>query len=126
MKRKLVSSLLAVVWFSSAFAQSSPAKWVNGLLVDAKGMTLYTFDKDTNNKSNCEDACLKAWPALVAGADMKVSAPYSVLTRGDGAKQVALDGKPLYYFAGDQKPGDVNGDKSGGVWHVVRTNGKGY
>jgi hypothetical protein len=34
--------------------------------------------------------------------------------------QWAFDGRPLYYFAGDAKAGDANGDGSGGVWHVVR------
>ena len=33
--------------------------------------------------------------------------------------QWAVKGKPLYYFAGDAKPGERNGDGSGGTWHVV-------
>jgi predicted lipoprotein with Yx(FWY)xxD motif len=40
--------------------------------------------------------------------------------RTGGGMQWGADGKPLYYFAGDAQPGDVNGDNSGGVWHVVR------
>jgi predicted lipoprotein with Yx(FWY)xxD motif len=119
MKRKIITALITSALVGVVSAQSNPVKWTNGLLSDAKGMTLYTFDKDTKSKSNCNDACLKAWPALVATSDMKLSAPYGVLTRDDGAKQISIDGKPLYYFAGDTKPGDANGDKSGGVWHVV-------
>ena len=41
------------------------------------------------------------------------------LIDASGAKQWTVGGKPLYYFAGDAKPGDRNGDGSGGVWHVV-------
>jgi predicted lipoprotein with Yx(FWY)xxD motif len=112
----LVSSTLA----STAFAQASPAKFVNGLLVDGKGMTLYTFDKDAPNKSNCNDGCLKAWPALVAGNEMKIAAPYSLVVRDDGIKQVAFSAKPLYYYVADQKAGDITGDKVNGVWHAIR------
>ena len=38
--------------------------------------------------------------------------------------QWAYKGKPLYFFAGDAKAGDVNGDKQGGVWHVIRGDAK--
>jgi predicted lipoprotein with Yx(FWY)xxD motif len=120
MKRTLIATLFSTVVAASAFAQSAPTKWVNGLLVDAKGMTLYTFDKDANNKSNCNDSCLKVWPALVAGNDTKVATPYSIVARDDGGKQIALNGKPLYTYAADQKAGDVTGDNSGGVWHAIR------
>jgi hypothetical protein len=34
--------------------------------------------------------------------------------------QWGWNGKPLYYFAGDRGPGDVEGDGLGGVWHAVR------
>ena len=39
--------------------------------VDAKGMTLYTFDKDGKDKSNCYDKCALAWPPYKAAADAK-------------------------------------------------------
>jgi predicted lipoprotein with Yx(FWY)xxD motif len=120
MKYSFLTLLASSALASTAFAQASPAKFANGLLVDSKGMTLYTFDKDVPNKSNCNDGCLKAWPALVANNEVKIAAPYSVVVRDDGVKQVALSGKPLYYYAADQKAGDVTGDKVNGVWHVVR------
>jgi hypothetical protein len=31
---------------------------------------------------------------------------------------------PLYFFAGDVKAGDANGDNQGGVWHVLRSESK--
>jgi predicted lipoprotein with Yx(FWY)xxD motif len=31
-------------------------------LTDLKGMTLYTFKKDTPGKSACEGACVDNWP----------------------------------------------------------------
>ena len=41
------------------------------------------------------------------------------IIEANGARQWTVNGKPLYYFAGDAKPGDRNGDGKGGVWHVV-------
>src|SRR5262245_44833933 len=52
-----------------AIAQTMPAsvRVSNGVLTDAKGMTLYTWDKDKEaNKSACVDNCLVNWPALAA------------------------------------------------------------
>ncbi|MGB6755199.1 MAG: hypothetical protein WBE71_22250, partial [Xanthobacteraceae bacterium] len=51
-------SLVALVLFAApAFAQTAPAKTADTskgkALVDAKGMTLYAFDKDVAGKSNC-------------------------------------------------------------------------
>ena len=40
----------------------------DGVLTDAAGRTLYTFDKDQTNKSNCAGGCLQAWPAYLAEA----------------------------------------------------------
>jgi predicted lipoprotein with Yx(FWY)xxD motif len=40
--------------------------------------------------------------------------------RTDGTLQWANEGKPLYTYANDKKPGDVTGDGMNGVWHVVR------
>ncbi len=39
-------------------------------------------------------------------------------------RQWTVKGKPLYFFAGDTKVGDRNGDGSGGVWHVVAQTNK--
>jgi predicted lipoprotein with Yx(FWY)xxD motif len=86
-------------------------------LTDSKGMTVYTYDPDGVGVSNCYDGCAKAWPPVAAtGA---IQAPFSEITRKDGAKQLAYDGHPLYTYIGDTKPGDDNGDGLDGVWHDV-------
>ena len=90
------------------------------VLTDAKGMTLYTVDKDTAGTSNCYDACAKKWPPLAAAADAAADGKYTLIERKDGAKQWAYDGKPLYLWQNDKKPGDVSGDGVGGVWHVAK------
>ena len=90
------------------------------VLTDANGMTLYTFDKDVpgSGKSACSGPCAALWPAVPATA-ASYSAPYSVITRDDGAKQLAWNGKPLYLFVQDTKPGERKGDNFKNVWHVV-------
>lgn len=90
----------------------------DGILVTAGGMTVYTFDKDAAGKSNCSGACIDNWPAVTAAGN--VSAPYSVITRDDGVKQLAYNGKPLYLFKKDTKPGERNGDNFKDMWHVVK------
>jgi predicted lipoprotein with Yx(FWY)xxD motif len=37
---------------------------------------------------------------------------------------VTYGGKPLYYFAGDAKPGDVKGQGVGSVWFAVAADGE--
>jgi predicted lipoprotein with Yx(FWY)xxD motif len=97
-----------------------PAKMMNGMLVDMKGMTVYTFDKDSANsgKSACTGGCAANWPAVQAGGG-ELATPYSSITRDDGSKQLAYKGKPLYTFVKDKKPGDKAGDKAMNMWHVV-------
>ncbi|MER2536083.1 MAG: hypothetical protein ABTQ31_13060 [Rhizobiaceae bacterium] len=89
---------------------------------DAKGMTLYTFDKDDAGKSNCYDNCAKNWPPFMAAPDAKAEGKWTVVTRTDGSKMWALDGKPLYTFVKDAKAGDVTGDGVNSVWHLAKAN----
>ncbi|MFD2261151.1 hypothetical protein [Chelativorans composti] len=44
---------------------------------------------------------------------------FSVIKRKDGTSQWAYNGKPLYLWAGDKKPGETSGDGVGGVWHIA-------
>lgn len=103
------------------------------ILVDSQGRTLYTFDRDTVGDgyekaaaSACSGNCAQTWPPLVlpAGTVLPVAGAgvsgLSSFPRDDGANQVAVNGKALYLYAGDTKPGDVTGDGVGGVWHVAK------
>jgi predicted lipoprotein with Yx(FWY)xxD motif len=121
MKRSLILFSAALLLSSAAFAQTAPVKKADGILVNSAGMTVYTFDNDVANsgKSTCNGPCATNWPPVAAG-DAKLAAPYSAVTRDDGAKQVAYKGKPLYLFAADKKAGDRNGDKVKDIWHVVK------
>ncbi|WP_085647092.1 MULTISPECIES: hypothetical protein [unclassified Pseudomonas] len=102
---------------------AEPAMMKDGMMVDHKGMTLYTFDKDSGGKSMCNDDCAKNWPPLMAPADAKAEGKWTVIKRDDGMMQYAYDGKPLYTFVKDAKPGDMTGDKMKDMWHVITNSG---
>lgn len=91
-----------------------------GMVADDKGMTLYVFDKDAGGVPSCYDTCAAKWPPYLGKADAKMTKGWTLVDRKDGAKQWAYDGKPVYYFAGDTKPGEATGDGIGGVWHVIK------
>lgn len=90
------------------------------VLTDAHGMTLYVFDKDTRDSSSCNDDCAKKWPPLKADASAKADGAFGLVTRKDGTQQWTHDGKPLYLWQGDKKPGDTTGDGVAGVWHAAK------
>ncbi len=101
---------------------------LGSFLVDAKGMTLYLFTKDSPNTSNCAGGCAKAWPPLLtngaptAGAGVTASL-LGTLTRADGTTQVTYNGWPLYYWAKDKAAGDTTGQGVQNVWYVVDPSG---
>ena len=100
---------------------------LGNVLVDAKQLTLYGLTDDNSGMPTCVDACATAWPpetvngaTLPAGLDPAI---FSVVTRPDGTHQLKAGKWPLYRFAGDAAPGDVNGQGTGGVWFVVTPTG---
>jgi predicted lipoprotein with Yx(FWY)xxD motif len=98
------------------------------VLVTQDGLTAYGFTNDTDGTSTCEDSCADAWPpVLVEGTELPEGldpAVFSVVPRSDGTNQLKAGDWPLYTFAGDQAPGDTNGQGSGGVWFVVSPTGE--
>lgn len=87
------------------------------VLTDARGMTLYTFDKDAAGASACKGECAVKWPPLLAADGARNNAEFTIVSREDGTRQWAYKGKPLYLWVGDAKPGDTTGDGVNGVWH---------
>ncbi len=126
MRKLLLSGILTMAGLgfigSTAIAAEPPVKAENGILVDSKGMTLYTFDKDkeTPGKSACSGQCAENWPPLMATADDKTSGDYDVIKRDDDQMQWTYKGEPLYLFKKDAKPGDMTGDGIKDVWHVIK------
>jgi predicted lipoprotein with Yx(FWY)xxD motif len=122
----------------AAAASSTTAAAVNGtnsslgkIITDGKGRTLYVFAKDTGMKSTCSGACATNWPPFTTASKPAAGGGVSagsitLVKRADGKSQVALDGHPLYYFMGDQAPGQLNGqgvDEFGAKWWAVTPSG---
>ncbi len=83
-------------------------------LTDTNGMSLYIFDKDSLNMSNCDAECQKIWP-LFLGANTG-SVDIKVL---EGTDHLAYRSHPLYFFASDTVVGDILGNNVKNVWHLV-------
>lgn len=102
------------------------------ILFDGRGHALYAFTRDRGGRSVCTDACAASWPPyllhgpLRAGAGAEASL-LGTTVRRNGARQVTYGGRPLYYWLGDQEPGDVgcqNVVEFGGRWLVLRATGR--
>lgn len=115
-KALLMAAALTLPGFALA---AEPAMMKDGMMVDHKGMTVYTFDKDAGGKSMCNGDCAKNWPPMMAPAGAKAAGKWTVIKRDDGMMQYAYDGKPLYTFMKDEKPGEMKGDGMKEMWHVV-------
>jgi predicted lipoprotein with Yx(FWY)xxD motif len=98
------------------------------ILVDGNGNTLYGFTNDADGVSTCTGDCAATWPAhLIQGPPVTGEplepAVFSVVEGAEGGQQLKAGKWPLYRFAGDAAPGDVNGQGVGGVWFVVGADG---
>lgn len=100
------------------------------IVVDAKGMSVYYFTKDTKDSgtSACTGACRTTWPAVTTTAETPtaegVTATLGTISTPDGKKQVTVNGMPVYYFQNDKAPGDITGQGTGGVWYLVAPSGE--
>jgi predicted lipoprotein with Yx(FWY)xxD motif len=112
---------------AEAEAISVESSDLGDILVDGEGKTLYVFDNDTDENSTCYDDCQANWPPLTEEVEAGEGVDASLLStseREDGSAQVTYAGRPLYYFAADQAPGDTNGQGIGDVWWVVGPDGE--
>jgi len=102
-------------------------------LVDRRGFALYRFTHDRSASSSCYGACAVAWPPYVV-ADRALASTTGAHTallgtvrRRDGRLQVTYAGRPLYYYVGDRRPGEVLCQavtEFGGTWYVVAADGR--
>lgn len=105
---------------------------LGAIVVDADGMTLYRFDKDTAkpSKSNCDGDCAQKWPPMIVSDGVEVEVDgvdksvVGTVVRTDGAKQVTVNGWPLYRYFKDTKPCDIEGQGVGGTWFASTAAGK--
>jgi predicted lipoprotein with Yx(FWY)xxD motif len=99
------------------------------ILVDARGRTLYLFEKDRNGVSACNSACLSYWPAFTSRTVPRAGAGVheSLLRLAGPRRQVTYAGHPLYTFVGDKRSGQTTGEglhNFGGGWEVLGASGR--
>ncbi len=133
------SGLSTSVPATSAPAESAPASAaavvmlktdrtsLGTVLTDAQGFTVYWFAKDTATTSACSGACAAAWPPVLglpqAASGVKLTGKLGEIRRSGGAMQATYEGHPLYLYAGDTQPGQVNGnavDGFGALWYAIK------
>jgi predicted lipoprotein with Yx(FWY)xxD motif len=100
------------------------AKLHETILVNLRGLTLYSLSAETHGKFICKRGCLVDWHPLYVKAGVRPTGPVKLGTvkRPDnGRRQVTFDGRPLYTFDEDAQPGDVKGQgiKDVGVWRAA-------
>jgi predicted lipoprotein with Yx(FWY)xxD motif len=101
--------------------QPVPFTYRNNILTTGDGRTLYSYAKDGPGKSNCTGRCADLWPPYLVTTQDREGGYFSVITRDDGRRQWAFEGRPLYFNATDSRPGDRKGGGADGVWSVVRS-----
>jgi predicted lipoprotein with Yx(FWY)xxD motif len=114
------------------FVQIAESEEYGPILVDGGCFTLYMFvpDGDAGGEPTCTADCAANWPPLLVTddsvpplADELDPSLFSVVEHESGP-MLKVGDWPLYYFAGDSAPGDVNGQGVGGVWWVVSPTGE--
>jgi predicted lipoprotein with Yx(FWY)xxD motif len=121
-------ALLAATFIAACAGEATPPSYTLGtrdtsigtVLVDARGMTLYTYTDDEPGVSNCGMICREYWPPALAPADAQPSGDITLVTLDDGTKQWAYNDRPLYTYVEDKAPGDVTGEGVEGEWYVVK------
>jgi predicted lipoprotein with Yx(FWY)xxD motif len=127
---------IAVAASGAPAASSGPAVAVKPstygkILFDHRGFVLYGFTKDPSGRSVCSGACAAAWPPYIVRSKPAASAGASAkligtTRRADGKLQATYAGRPLYYYVGDRKPGQIlcqNVVEYGGTWLVLKASG---
>ena len=102
---------------------------LGNILVDSRGLTLYSYGHDSRNVSVCTDVCARVWPpAIVSGTPTAArgvsQARLRTIKRSDRRTQLVYNGHPLYNFSEDNRRGQIGGEGFLGVWFVVSPAGR--
>jgi len=135
----IVLALASAVALSEASASANVPRSVltagpsafGRILFDGRGFVLYAFTRDPRGKSACVRDCARAWPPYLVATRPQVGRGVNArllgaTRRAGGRLQVTYAGRPLYYYVGDRKAGQIlcqNVTEFGGVWLVIRPTG---
>ena len=104
------------------------------VLVNGKGLTLYMFVPDKQNKVTCVVTCAAVWPPVKLPKGAKPVAKGNAMAKllgsdpnPTGGRVVTYDRWPLYTYVPDTKPGMATGQAlnlNGGLWYALAPSGK--
>jgi len=101
------------------------------VLADPQRKTLYQFDAEQNvnrpsggaSERGCNQYCLDFYQPVLAKADAKPVADWTVITNINGQKQWAHKGLPLFTYRKDYVPGEITGTKNYRVFFPIMRKG---
>lgn len=100
------------------------------IVVDKDGKSVYFFAEDVKDSptSACKDECAAAWPPVTTSSDAPavegVTGTIGTISAAGGAKQITINGMPVYYYAKDTKAGDILGQGVNNDWYLVSPSGE--
>ena len=86
----------------------------------ANGRALYFYEKDESGVSKCLGQCIVAWPPLTPAAGAQPSGAWTIITRSDGARQWAYNGRPVYVFDRDKPDALATGAQLIPGWRLAK------
>ncbi len=89
------------------------------MLLTDKRRSVYVWDNDGSEKSNCHDDCALTWQAVLAPESARPHGEWSIADNG-GVRQWAFRHKPLYTNVQDEHQASLEGAETPG-WHNVYT-----
>lgn len=105
---------------SNPVLQTKNDPYRGSYLTDLDGFPLYHFDRDTPNRSHCENVCTRKWKPYQVKRNIKLPDDMTVVKRPDGISQYAYKNFPLYRYVNDEGPTDMTGDGVDGIWRLAR------
>ena len=157
MPKRIVFSMLAAALVAAPLSAAAPGvrssasaaarlkvaynkKLKRSIVVDARGMSLYMFARETKGYAVCtpqrDRPCAAVWLALKTTDQPTAGRGISASLVGgaawpNGTLQVSYNNHPLYYFhggrglpEGDRKPVQIRGQGIGALWWVLSPKGK--
>jgi predicted lipoprotein with Yx(FWY)xxD motif len=103
---------------TGAMVRTAHDATLGDILVAGNGRTVYEFDQDRGTVSACTGACAATWPAWMTGGAPVAGPGVDSTMLASAHGQVTYGGHLLYFFAGDQAAGQVNGVSIPG-WHAI-------
>lgn len=92
------------------------------LIATADRQSVYSWDRDAPNKSNCFDGCTEEWTPVLAPEFAEPNGEWGVIVRSPGVRQWTFRTRPLYTYAlsPEGRNASLQGSDVPG-WHNVYT-----